>query len=507
MAHRFERMRVVGKQHQRGQPGRADGIALGDGLGGVADGVERIGDGAHGVGQARHFRDAARVIRDGAIRVERDDDARHRQHGRGGDRNAVQTGQLIRDEDGDADGQHRIRRGLHRHAQAGDDIRAVARRRRFGDVAHGLEVRARVVLGDVHHQAREDDADDGGAQHLVAHGVVRPQQPRHHGKAHQRQASRPPQARVQGRHDLRARLGFHHRAADDGAKDGNGAQQQRIDDGRAAGLAHQQCAQQHGGDQRHDIGFEQVGRHAGAVAHVVAHVVGDDGRVARIVLGDARLDLAHQVRAHVGALGEDAAAQPREDGNERGAKRQADQRFDQVMLRQAGRARRHQQPVEQGHAQQAQADHQHAGDRAALEGHVQGLVDAQGGRLRRAHIRPHRDIHADEAAGARQHGADQKAQRRMQAKQRIDGDQQHHAHKRDGAVLARQVGGRALLDGQGNFLHARVAGILAQDPATRHQTVNDCDHAAGYRKPQTGCHIVPFCFYPTSLPTAADRTG
>ena len=45
------------------------------------------------------------------------------------------------------------------------------------------------------------------------------------------------------------------------------------------------------------VGLEQVGGHAGAVADVVAHVVGDGGGVAGVVLGDARLDLADQVGA------------------------------------------------------------------------------------------------------------------------------------------------------------------------------------------------------------------
>ena len=52
---------------------------------------------------------------------------------------------------------------------------------------------------------------------------------------------------------------------------------------------------------RDGVGLEQVGGHAGAVADVVADVVGDHGRVARVVLGDARLDLADEVGADVGA--------------------------------------------------------------------------------------------------------------------------------------------------------------------------------------------------------------
>ena len=79
----------------------------------------------------------------------------------------------------------------------------------------------------------------------------------------------------------------------------------------------QQRAQHHGGDQRDGVGFEQVGGHAGAVADVVTHVVGDHGRVARVVFRNTGLDLAHQISADVSAFGENAATQPREDRDQR----------------------------------------------------------------------------------------------------------------------------------------------------------------------------------------------
>ena len=91
-------------------------------------------------------------------------------------------------------------------------------------------------------------------------------------------------------------------------------------------VAHHQAAQQHGGDQRHGVGLEQVGGHAGAVADVVADVVGDHRRIARIVLRNAGLDLADEVGADVRALGEYAAAQAREDRDQRAAEGEADQR-------------------------------------------------------------------------------------------------------------------------------------------------------------------------------------
>jgi hypothetical protein len=95
----FERMRVVGEEHQRRQTGRTDGIALGHRLGRVADRIQRIGDVTHRLRQTRHFGDTAGVVGDRTVSVERDDDAGHRQHRGCGNRDAVQAGQRIGDID------------------------------------------------------------------------------------------------------------------------------------------------------------------------------------------------------------------------------------------------------------------------------------------------------------------------------------------------------------------------------------------------------------------------
>jgi hypothetical protein len=62
-----------------------------------------------------------------------------------------------------------------------------------------------------------------------------------------------------------------------------------------------------------------------------------------------------------------------------------------------------------------------------------------------------------------------------------DQHRQHDTDDGDGAVLARQVGRGALLDGAGDFLHAGVAGVLAQDPAALHEAVDDGGQAARQR--------------------------
>ena len=91
--------------------------------------------------------------------------------------------------------------------------------------------------------------------------------------------------------------------------------------------------QHHRRHDGHRVSLEQVGGHARAIADVVAHVVRDGRRIARIVLGNAGLDLADEVGADVGALGEDAAAKPGEDRDQRGAEAERDQRVDRLSVR------------------------------------------------------------------------------------------------------------------------------------------------------------------------------
>jgi hypothetical protein len=50
-----------------------------------------------------------------------------------------------------------------------------------------------------------------------------------------------------------------------------------------------------------------------------------------------------------------------------------------------------------GDAEQAQADHQQAGDGAAAEGDLQRRIEAVVGGLGGAHVGAHRDVHADVA--------------------------------------------------------------------------------------------------------------
>ena len=231
-----------------------------------------------------------------------------------------------------------------------------------------------------------------------------------------------------------------------------------------------------------DIGFEQVGGHAGAVADIVADVVGDDGRVAGVVLGNSGLDLADQVGADVGGLGEDAAAETGEDRDQRGTEGERDERVDHGAI--IGRVIGDLDEVieEARDREQGQAGDEHAGHGTGAERHRQALLEPDAGRLRGADVGANRDVHADEAGRAGQQRAEHEARRRQAAEEEEDDRGDDDADDGDRHVLAAQIGRGAFLDRRGDLHHAGVAGrgakhLLAGENAVeqRHEAAADRD--------------------------------
>ena len=328
---------VGGEQHQSAQTRRADGIALGDRLGRVADRVQGVGGHTNFRRQAGHFCDTAGVVSDRTEGVQRDNEARQRQHGRGGDGDAEQTRQAVGDDDADDDDQRRRGGGFQRHGQALDDVSPVARDRSLGHRLHRTEPSAGVVLGDHHNQGGDNEAGDAAPEQahrvegLLAHRqragnelVYHPVDREH------RQNAGDDQALVESAHDVIGLAQTHGEGADDRGQDAHPANRQRQQHHVAhdVGVAEEDGGENHGGDRGHRIGLEQVGRHAGAVTDIVTDVVGDGGGVAGVVFGDASLDLADHVAADVSALGEDAAAQTGENRDQRSPEAQGDHRVD-----------------------------------------------------------------------------------------------------------------------------------------------------------------------------------
>ena len=291
---------------------------------------------------------------------------------------------------------------------------------------------------------------------------------------------------VQRPHDAAAAAQPDEERADHRGHDAGRADRQRQHHRRGLRLPREEDrAQYHGRHHRNRIGLEQVGGHAGAVAHVVAHVVGDDGGVARVVLGDPGLNLPHKVGADVRALGEDAAAQAGEDRDQRSAEPQGDQGSDDLAHLQA---QVEQNGVVDGHGEQRETGHQHPGDGPGLERDAQPVRQAPGCGLGRAHVRAHRHVHADVSGRTGQHRADHEPDAGAPVEPQPGQHEDDRADDGDGRVLTVEVGAGAFLDRRGDFTHAGRAGIADQHRAARVDGIQDGEQTAGDHQPVHGRH-------------------
>ena len=265
-------------------------------------------------------------------------------------------------------------------------------------------------------------------------------------------------------------------AADEEHRDDRGQQAEGADDEReedpglgirpagALGDGEDGDAQDHGADVLGGGRLEQVGAAAGAVADVVADEVGDHGGVARVVLGDARLDLADQVGADVGGLGVDPAAELGEEGDEARAEAEADDEERRLLDRHVADER-----LVDGEdapdAEQRERHHQEAGDGAAAHGDLDGADEAVRAAAAVRTFDAHADEHADDPRRHRARRADQEGDaghdpdrqagegrhiRDLRGLDDADDDADEHradqGQQRDGGVLAPDEGVRALAD-------------------------------------------------------------
>ncbi len=206
----------------------------------------------------------------------------------------------------------------------------------------------------------------------------------------------------------------------------------------------------------------------GHVADVVADVVGDGRRVAGVVLGDAGLDLADEVGADVGGLGEDAAADAGEQGLRRGAHAEGDHRGrddDEVMPAVVQRIELTEDDEPERDVEQGQADDDEAHDRAAAEGDPEAGVEGVFGRVGRPRRGVGRGLHPEEAGQAGEEAAGEEGHRdpgvldlEDEGHERQQDDQADEDHGHD-LVLLFEVGHGAFADIGGDPGH--VLGALA----------------------------------------------
>ena len=196
------------------------------------------------------------------------------------------------------------------------------------------------------------------------------------------------------------------------------------------------------------------------------HVVGNGGGVAGIVFRDARLDLAHQVGAHVGCLGVDAASHTGEEGLGGGTHAEGQHGGGDDAEFMAGRQRvggndSLQQEIPEGNVQQTQPHDHQAHHRATAEGDAQAGVERAAGGVCRAGGSIGGRLHAQKAgqAGEETAGQEGDGHPRVLHVEAVghDGKHEGQAHKHEGhdLVLLFEVRHRPLADGGGDFHHLR----------------------------------------------------
>jgi hypothetical protein len=304
----------------------------------------------------------------------------------------------------------------------------------------------------------------------------------------------------------------HEERADDRRDDARRADRQRIDHQRPDDRLPRKVdrSQNHRGHDRDCVGLEQIGCHAGAIADVVTDVICNGRGVSRIVLGNSRLDLAHEIATDVSTLGKDTAAETGEDGNQGGPETE---RHEGVDHRPGGW--RVTQPTRQereidGDSEKCEAGNQQAGDGASAKGHGQPFGERLRGGLRRPHVCAHGHEHADETGHARQDCPDQEADSDEPAQQRADDQENDDAHDGNRRVLTRQVRRGALLNRGCDFLHARGACVGSHHGSDGPCPVDDRQQPAQDDRPHNGIHGVfpPVARARTALntrKTAGDR--
>eukprot|EP00968_Pinguiococcus_pyrenoidosus_P013003 scaffold1166_cov261-Pinguiococcus_pyrenoidosus.AAC.32 len=372
------------EEADRREHGAADGEALAGRRRRVSERVQSISGVAHALRQFRHLRNAAGIVGNGAVSVGREGDAEGAEHAHGCDGDSVAVREGIAGEDDHDEGDDRRRDGEHANAQALNDHGGRSRDAGVGNRLGGREGVGREVLG---HLSDEDSRDD-------AHAVAAPdaesivdsvghegaddaqrRQDREEG-SHVRTTMQRVQQLVLGGVLLRG----HEEEANHRGDHARGRDEERN--------GHKHLVRGEGGrrDDGAHKGLEEVGAHSGDVPHVVTDVVGDGGRVARIVLWDALLHLSHEVCAHVGGLGVDPTGHTGEKGDGARAEAEAGKRLDRELLVDEEdavgtvveiTALSHDE-IEGSQAHEGEADDGEAHHRAAREGNLERRVQAVG---------------------------------------------------------------------------------------------------------------------------------
>ena len=272
-----------------------------------------------------------------------------------------------------------------------------------------------------------------------------------------------------------------------GADDGGGNTHSRQQQGKYRACdAVTHSAQRNGRNNGTNIGLKQVCAHTGHIAHIVAHIVGNGGRVPGVILGDTGFHLANQISAHICRLGIDAAAHAGKQSNRGSTKRETGQ-----YVGVAG------DQIHEAASQKSKSHHAHAHDSTAGEGNGQSFVHSGVfGGSGSTDIGFGGHIHAAVAGNGGEDSTHQKGHCGNPADAQSHSYKENHHEYNQNPVFGHQKCLSALMDEGGNLLHPLRTGILRRHLAGQINRKEQRNHAQNGRKNSEHIHFFsPFLFY------------
>ncbi len=329
------------EQGEGDEGGGANSEALADGGGGVTGGVEGIGLSADGGGETGHFGDTSGVIGDRTVAIDGEGAGEGGEHAEGGEGDAVHIGEPEGEEDGDGEGDDGDDVGEVAEGEAEDDVGGGTGLAGGGDLLDGaVGVGGHVVGDEADEEAGPETAEQAdvgveGSGGLAAEGAVGldgvvDDDAELLGEGVEAEGGEDAGGEDGGEDeldlevtldvvlvlDVEAGDGGGEEGGHEAAEDAAGGDEQREEEGGVGGVE----LGGHGGDQEGGAGglgegTEKIGAHTGDITDVVTDVIGNDGGVTGVILGNTGLDLADEIGTDIGSLGVDTATDSSEEGD------------------------------------------------------------------------------------------------------------------------------------------------------------------------------------------------
>ena len=365
--------------------------------------------------------------------------------------------------------------------QPGDDIRGVSGFGSFGDVTNRGVVRRGVVIRNEQNHEGHEEADQGGEVDPVSGSdlAIMAQAVREEDMSQGPKGSRGGQGADQdAKAEQAGGIAFSEVDREDSensGEDGDASQDEGISEGGGIGLAvstkNGEVSDEDASDEANGVGFKHVGSHAGAVAHIFAHVVGNGGGVAGIILFEFGFELADEICPDVGGLGVDAAPQAGEDADEGCAQGKSGQAVDRGAQAEIFGG----DHVEGSDGKKGESHDEKAGDGATIEGVAKGGGTSDGGGLCRADIGHDGNAHAKEACGQATGCTHDETDAGGEVLEVTNGKEEKDGDDGNGLELSVEVSGCTLLNGGGDFAHALIAVRLTFDPCNQAEGCDQSD--------------------------------